>query len=347
MARPTHEYNLAPRDTAEPPPRADMRQLTPAFDRGEVVILEDRPCVGCGYNLKGLTIGAVCPECAQPITRLKARIPDDVVTNAPIGYVRILQAGFTLMAASAVGGLFVPLVVFTSPGFAPATALMVAMAWLAGVSIVCWPRPAPPPGRKRHSDWPILRIAVFVTQAAWPLAVIVGLSLAAAPPAPVALGATPAPTGLFGGVSIVTKIIAALAVLGIVPTMWLLANLSEWVNDDDRARRLKYASGLAAVALLLELFGATFRLPIGGPFGSLMILGLNVVPLIAVGVVLYNVWSIVQLAQTTAWAINTAKRQREREQALRERVERDRAAAQEELRAKEPFGGPIPPGARP
>src|SRR5262245_16191872 len=43
---------------------------------GEAALLEeDAACLGCGYNLRGLTIGGVCPECAEPVVRSLALEP--------------------------------------------------------------------------------------------------------------------------------------------------------------------------------------------------------------------------------------------------------------------------------
>ncbi len=36
-------------------------------------ITEDLKCIGCGYNLRGLTPEKVCPECATPIRQSLVR----------------------------------------------------------------------------------------------------------------------------------------------------------------------------------------------------------------------------------------------------------------------------------
>ena len=46
-------------------------------------IESDRPCAGCGYNLKGLFVGGVCPECGRPISVPKKRMLDDTLVDAP------------------------------------------------------------------------------------------------------------------------------------------------------------------------------------------------------------------------------------------------------------------------
>ncbi|MBX3359492.1 MAG: hypothetical protein KF745_13815 [Phycisphaeraceae bacterium] len=45
-----------------------MSEATPAVGAGGMdVLLERRSCIGCGYDLVGLPVGGVCPECGRPV----------------------------------------------------------------------------------------------------------------------------------------------------------------------------------------------------------------------------------------------------------------------------------------
>lgn len=76
------EAPAAPNASAEPPPPP---------------VLRDVACVGCGYNLRGLSTAGQCPECALPVANsLRGRL----LRHANPRYVRRLATGAALLACS-------------------------------------------------------------------------------------------------------------------------------------------------------------------------------------------------------------------------------------------------------
>lgn len=76
------EAPAAPNAFAEPPPPP---------------VLRDVACVGCGYNLRGLSTAGQCPECALPVANsLRGRL----LRHANPRYVRRLATGAALLACS-------------------------------------------------------------------------------------------------------------------------------------------------------------------------------------------------------------------------------------------------------
>ena len=69
------------------------------------VIVEDRPCIKCGYNLIGLKIDGVCPECGRPIKVNRKNIPrySDSLISAPRIWLANFAFASVLLTLSGIG----------------------------------------------------------------------------------------------------------------------------------------------------------------------------------------------------------------------------------------------------
>ncbi len=70
-----------------------VSSLAEAIEVGAVVG-EDRPCLSCGYNLRSISVGGVCPECGAPAAD---SLRSDLLTHAPQAYVARLRRGAWLV----------------------------------------------------------------------------------------------------------------------------------------------------------------------------------------------------------------------------------------------------------
>ncbi|MFH0983023.1 MAG: hypothetical protein V2A79_16005 [Planctomycetota bacterium] len=65
------------------------------------------PCAACGYNLRGLTLVKVCPECGSPITR---SVFGNQLRYSEPGWVEKLRRGAALLRWSIVASILLGLV---------------------------------------------------------------------------------------------------------------------------------------------------------------------------------------------------------------------------------------------
>src|SRR5436190_23878239 len=64
----------------------------------------DLPCVACGYNLKGLSIRSVCPECGTPVRATILSVVDPHAAElTPIRLPALVALGLLFCAAGALG----------------------------------------------------------------------------------------------------------------------------------------------------------------------------------------------------------------------------------------------------
>ncbi len=303
----------------------------------------DRPCAHCGYNLRGLTPGGVCPECGQPIRIAgPARLSGGTLTDAPMPYLRRIAWGGVLigMAAgvvstAALAGAFIARV--TGPGPVLGALFVSTGAWVLGVWVVTCERPPTDPPAPPDRRLTRLTIAARLTQLGWPAAILAQViaSRAGAPLADLA-GYAGLGMGLIGA-------------LGILPTCLVLADLAEWAMDTGLAARFRTAG------VGVSVFG-TISLTLGfaAPYLGIAWIYLGIVYLVTrvlflVGVVAL-IWSAIQLAFMPLWAIsnsaNAMARDRRAAAALSRRtqatIRRDAEALAADTIPMDSPGAPVP-----
>ena len=196
---------------------------------------EDRRCIGCGYNLKGLKSSGKCPECGRPIVKRRRGVRgNDSLVHAPTGWLLKFKAGaMLLMSAAAIAVVLpfaVPVLRRAAFEYAIFGAMMLAtLGWWVGTWLTTRARPVMPTTTiDPREEWFWLRVLSRVSQAGWPLAVGVGMVIARMNAA-FATGA--AATGAPMSLLIAESILCAVAAAGIVPLCVYLSNVSHWASD--------------------------------------------------------------------------------------------------------------------
>ncbi|MFG0284589.1 MAG: hypothetical protein ACF8R7_09225 [Phycisphaerales bacterium JB039] len=280
----------------------------------------DAPCKRCGYNLKGLVKGGKCPECGFQRKIGGVLAARDNLLYAPPGYLRTLQIGAMLMGAGVVGaGLVAAMGVAQSPERAAAGVRLVASGlWLVGVWIMTSPRQVSErtPVNPRE-EWKVGRWVNRGVQSCWLLAALAVMADIRGP-SPLVGGAT--------AWSVAGGILEVIAMFGLVPLAFQIAELAEWGADSGLAARLRGAAwGLAVFGIIV--YAGALAPTLLGPFGFFLLIpllvcaGLWVISLLAFGV------SVLQFALMTNWAIVNSEHLAARDARLRERHARDQRAA--------------------
>ncbi|MEL6330323.1 MAG: hypothetical protein AAFR38_11735 [Planctomycetota bacterium] len=282
-----------------------------------MVIQADRACVRCGYNLRGLSIGGVCPECGTPIAskRERSRLGDSL-TDAPRWYLKLLILGLVLLNLPLAGLVLSVAAIFGGPFvFFIGAIVMIAgaLGWPVGAFIVTVKRPRSESTLADAAlDSEKLRLAIRITQAmpiaAWGLSVGAGFG---------------APAWL----AIVGAVLNVAWVFSLIPFCLYLAALADWSSESRTGDRLR------GVAWTLAVPGTLFA-------GSLVAyeFGLGIALWIAILSGLATFVSIVvfylgllQLVQSAMWALSNSKAiERRAERMAIRRAEAEQQAAIEE-----------------
>lgn len=176
-------------------PEYDLTTAEGHPDHGPVVI-GDRPCTSCGYNLSGLPVSGVCPECGQPVQR---SLLGELLQFASPSYVKQVDSGLWIILAAIIA--YVLLIVLrvtliaafingkNAAGFTGASVeiLTQGLSLLPSVLFILgyWKYTTPDPGftgrEKPNSARMVARIAACVQPAA-KLGVVVAQLLGASTP---------------------------------------------------------------------------------------------------------------------------------------------------------------------
>lgn len=302
------------------------------------VIMTDRPCVRCGYNLKGLETGGSCPECGAPMVAKRSVRTSDSLVYAPIGYIRLIALGLGLQAATILGVTVLLILRQVAGGvriggvdFSGLLMTGAFFTWFAAAWLVTLTRPktdgiVPDP----VLDNKPIRLATRGSQALAFVAVVIGW------------------IGIATGIRLITGFAGFLmigALFGLVPLGVYLSSLADWAGEVGEGARLRTATWCIAVCGSLQVVLALV-LMINPPFALLLMIGFVVCTLAVVGGVLMFAFSVMMLAKAAAWAIQNAVSSREREIRIAEKKQRqamrDAARAQAAAEAMEAAAPPPP-----
>jgi len=208
-----------------------------------MTITVDRECAACGYNVRGLKVGARCPECGATIA--PPSDGDDPLSRMPLRIIRIFRRAawlatlcILLAAASIWSVMFGGFEQFSSVlAIAFLTVLWVAAMWLL-TPVVAVPEAA----SRGFSARGVARRIARYGQMAWILVVItyfVESSLA-----------TPAKQVL---TVLAAARIAGIAAGGIamIAMAVLMERLAEWARDDTSARLFQWFQWTMPITILL------------------------------------------------------------------------------------------------
>lgn len=301
----------------------DPREL--ASTAGGAVILTDRACPVCEYNLRGLRVGMRCPECGHPVKSISAVLEENF-TDAPIGYLKSLRFAFALMLGGFLGTTLSILIVSEfSQLAARGAALGCAGAWWLGVYIATEPR--------RRSDAPagasanerrVLRAVNRATQGGWVVWLLIQILISTR----LTAGTTPHTVAM-----VAATVVSLVALVGLVPLLIHLMDFAHWSGNSELADRLRLCAwGLGifgSLQLLTPAIGAAAQVTSGIlalPFAMLILVLPFTLFLFLASEVLFLV-CLFQLWHSARWAVRNWASAREKERRQRERAERIAASA--------------------
>lgn len=157
------------------------------FDAGQID--EDLICVCCGYNLRGLDPGGLCPECGVAVKRSiqgnLLRYADPAWLARLIGGVHWMLAGTIAAVVLSLGGVFVAGIISGDTASARSDEvsglILGASFWLGMILglVGCWKLTSPDPGRlAAEPPWSARRATRWL-----PLFGLLGLTTVALAPA--------------------------------------------------------------------------------------------------------------------------------------------------------------------
>lgn len=289
------------------------------------VIDDDRSCGECGYNLKGLRIGGMCPECGTPITFNRKR-REPMMGESPSGYLTQMTLAMTLMALGGLGwiGFLVvgPLLRIFAGIVVPMHPLIIGaltVVWCGGVGLSLRERPFAKERRLSKGgqpEWGALRIAIAATQV---FALGIGISYWML----VHTGGTSIWWSAAFGLSLIPMLVgwALLAVY--------LSKIAYWAGDDELGTRLHATAWWLGIVGVLSTAVAIRPIAMFGAIAIMAYVFLTILFMLMV-------W---RMATMVRWAEQNASNARERDRRMaakaKEELERERAKRMESIAAGE------------
>ncbi len=273
------------------------------------VIREHRRCPNCEYDLIGLVVGGVCPECGRPIVmhRASGRFGDNLV-DAPLNYLRHLRWALLLLAAVSMGAIVTVATAWWTGHYAivPVAMLGLTPAWAAGVWLTTWPRPVGLP-RDSVLDHRKLRVALRVVHLL-PIGAA-GLIFAGY----LTQMSTPVGLPMIAQVMLLAGLgIVLLSVVALVPLGVYLSALCDWAGDGGLSTRFRLASSvialctMAAVVMTMILVGSVWM---RGLAALVLMWSASISGIATVGFL----FLLLQLSHMATWAVNNAVSASERD----------------------------------
>lgn len=291
----------------------------------------DRKCRKCGYSLKGLPQGGVCPECGTPFAGVRVGRFCDNLTDAPIEYLRTLRLGL-LMLGGAVVVLVSGLAATFILGFGAiaGAALLVGVLWMVGVWIAVTPRSiddgfAPDP---LLDSRPLTRVCRLLHAAP----VLAGLLLGAAF---VSFGVPPmsATTQVLLGAAGGAFVVAA---LGLIPLGVYLSALSDWAGADTLGAQFRVAVFMLSLATVMAVSAGLAAVVSPGFRNGLAGITTMWAGIILVIAALFFLLLLARLANAAQWAVLNAENAMDSEARVAERKKMDAIRLTESQRTAKP-----------
>lgn len=267
-------------------------------------VSEDRLCVRCGYNLKGLKTSANCPECGRPISKIRRgyRASDNLV-QAPLSWLLSFRVATVLLMLAAAVAVVVqfggPFAIARWPNAVPLAAISAAIAWCVGIMLATRPRPVTSATTlDPREEWRGHRWIAQVTQICWPVSILLGFAL---------VRSGVATTSLMTAAGV----LAFIAAIGLIWVCIYLSNVCFWAADTGLAinfRACAWTVTIAGVAMLvlatrLYMLAAA---PGAGPgvFGAMITWPVLVVAgVFTFAAMVHLLWCLWRLQGMAAWAV--------------------------------------------
>lgn len=296
-------------------------------------VSEDRLCVRCGYNLKGLKTSGNCPECGRPISKVRRgyRASDNLV-QAPLTWLLAFRLATVLLmlglAAAVVVQFAGPFVARRWPDAVPLAAISAALAWCIGIMLATRPRPVTSATTVDPRDeWRGHRWVARISQFGWLAAIVLGYAFVR--------------SGLVSGAMLtVVGVLAFIAAIGLVWVCIYLSNVCFWAADTALAinfRACAWTVTAAGVAMLL-LAARIYMLaaaPAAGPgvFGAVITWPVIVLSgVFTLAAMLHLLWCLWRLQGMASWAVINHVTAAGRDDRMRERAAQ--AALDQQRRTK-------------